>query len=45
MAGAVAFIFLVAAVGLTIAGILFFRHHEKELEERAEEAFPGPWLQ
>jgi hypothetical protein len=45
MAGAVAFIFLVAAIGLTIAGILFFRHHEKELEERAEEAFPGPWLQ
>jgi membrane protein DedA with SNARE-associated domain len=45
MAGTVSLLFLVAAIGLTIAGILFFRHHEKELEERAEAAFPGPWLQ
>ena len=45
MAGAVALLFLVAAIGLTVAGILFFRHHEKELEQRAEAAFPGPWLQ
>ena len=36
--------FAVAAIGLTVAGILFFRHHEKELEQRAEAAFPGPWL-
>jgi membrane protein DedA with SNARE-associated domain len=45
MAGAVTLLFLVAAIGLTIAGILFFRHHEKELEQCAEAAFPGPWLQ
>ena len=45
MAGAVTLLFLVAAIGLTIAGILFFRRHEKELEQRAEAAFPGPWLQ
>ena len=45
MAGVVALVFLVAAIGLAIAGIFFFRHHEKELERRAEAAFPGPWLQ
>ena len=27
------------------AGILFFRRHERELEQRAEAALPGPWLQ
>jgi hypothetical protein len=36
---------LLAAIGLTAAGIWFFRHHEKELERRAEAALPGPWLQ
>ena len=45
MAGAVSFAISLAAIGLTIAGILFFRHHEKELEQRAEAAFPRPWLQ
>ena len=45
MAGALALLTLIAAIGLTIVGILFFRHHEKELEQRAEAAFPGPWLQ
>ena len=28
------------AVILVIAGFIFFRHHEKELEERAEAAIP-----
>jgi hypothetical protein len=45
MPGAASLLFLLAAIGLTIAGFLFFRHHEKELEKRAEAAFPGPWLQ
>ena len=45
MAGALALLTLIAAIGLTIVGILFFRLHEKELEQRAEAAFPGPWLQ
>jgi membrane protein DedA with SNARE-associated domain len=45
MAGVVTLVILVAAIGLAIAGIFFFRHHEKELERRAEAAFPGPWLQ
>lgn len=44
MAGPVSLLSLVAAVALAAAGIVFFRHHEKELEERAEAAFPGPWL-
>ena len=45
MAGVVSLLFLVAAIGLAIAGIFFFRRHERELEQRAEAAFPGPWLQ
>src|SRR6266446_3716385 len=45
VAGPVSLLLLVAAIGLAIAGICFFRHHEKELEQRAEAAFPGPWLQ
>lgn len=45
VAGPVSILLLIAAVGLVAAGIIFFRHHEKELEERAEAAFPGPWLQ
>lgn len=45
VAGPVSILLLVAAIGLVAAGIVFFRHHEKELEERAEAAFPGPWLQ
>ena len=32
-------LFAVAAI-LVIAGVVFFRHHEKELEERAEAAIP-----
>ncbi len=45
VAGVVSLLFLVAAIGLAIAGIFFFRRHERELEQRAEAAFPGPWLQ
>ena len=45
MAGVVSLLFLVAAIGLAIAGIFFFRRHERELEQRAEAAFPGPWFQ
>jgi hypothetical protein len=33
---------LIAAVALVIAGIVFFRRHEAELEARAEAAIPGP---
>ena len=45
VAGPVSLLLLLAAIGLIAAGIFFFRHHEKELEQRAEAAFPGPWLQ
>jgi membrane protein DedA with SNARE-associated domain len=45
VAGPVGFLLLLAAIGLVAAGIFFFRRHEKELEQRAEAAFPGPWLQ
>jgi len=44
VAGPVGLILLLAAVGLAAAGFFFFRRHEKELEQRAEAAFPGPWL-
>jgi membrane protein DedA with SNARE-associated domain len=43
--GPASVLLLLVALGLTVAGILFFRHHERELEQRAEAAFPGPWLQ
>ncbi len=43
--GPVSLLLLLAAIGLAAAGIFFFRRHEKELEQRAETAFPGPWLQ
>jgi hypothetical protein len=32
---------LLATIGLAAAGIFFFRHHENELEQRAEPAFRG----
>ena len=43
--GPVSLLLLIAAIGLIAVGILFFRRHEKELERRAEAAFPGPWLE
>jgi membrane protein DedA with SNARE-associated domain len=45
VAGPVSVLLLVTAIFLVIAGIFFFRHHEKELEQRAEAAFPRPWSQ
>lgn len=44
VAGPISLLLLVSAIGLVAAGIIFFRNHEKELEQRAEAAFPGPWL-
>ena len=44
VAGPVSLLLLVSAIGLVAVGIAFFWHHEKELEQRAEAAFPGPWL-
>jgi membrane protein DedA with SNARE-associated domain len=35
---------LIAAIGLAVGGIIFFRHHEKELVGRAERSIPGPLL-
>jgi membrane protein DedA with SNARE-associated domain len=40
--GRVSLALLVAAVALAIAGLVFFRRHEAELERRAEAAIPGP---
>jgi membrane protein DedA with SNARE-associated domain len=42
VAAPTALLLLVIALGLIVAGIVFFRHHEKELEERAAAAIPGP---
>jgi membrane protein DedA with SNARE-associated domain len=39
--GPVRLLLLVAAIGLVIAGILFFRHRERELEQRADAALRG----
>lgn len=36
--GPVGLLLLLAAIGLVLAGILFFRRHERELEQRAEAA-------
>jgi membrane protein DedA with SNARE-associated domain len=40
--GPVSLLLFVAAVCIIAAGIFFFRHHEQELEQRAEAIFPGP---
>ena len=42
VAGPVSFLLLVVAIGVVAAGIVFFRRHERELEQRAEAALPGP---
>jgi membrane protein DedA with SNARE-associated domain len=43
VAGPVGVFLLIAALGLGVAGVVFFRRHERELEERARAAFPEPW--
>jgi membrane protein DedA with SNARE-associated domain len=43
VAGPISLLLLAVALGLTVAGIVFFRRHERELEERARAALPGPW--
>jgi membrane protein DedA with SNARE-associated domain len=45
VAGPVGLLLLILAVGLVAGGIIFFRRHEKELEERAEKTIPGPLLE
>jgi hypothetical protein len=35
---------LIVAIGFVAGGIIYFRHHEKELMQRAEIAIPGPLL-
>ena len=44
VAGPVQLILLIVAIGLAAGGIIFFRHHEKELAQRAERSLPGPLL-
>jgi hypothetical protein len=44
VAGPVGVLLLIVAIGFVIAGIIYFRRHEKELEQRAERAIPGPLL-
>jgi membrane protein DedA with SNARE-associated domain len=44
VAGPVGLLLLILAVGLLAGAFIFFRHHEKELEERAEKTIPGPFL-
>ena len=45
VSGPVGLMLLLATLGLIAAGIFFFRRHERELEQRAEAALPGPWPQ
>lgn len=42
IAGPLSLALLVAAIALAVAGVLFFRRHERELEARARIALPGP---
>jgi len=42
--GVVSILVLIVAIGLAVGGIIFFRYHEKELEQRAERAIPGSLL-
>jgi membrane protein DedA with SNARE-associated domain len=42
--GRVELLLVIVAIGLAVGGIIFFRHHEKELEQRAERAIPGPLI-
>jgi membrane protein DedA with SNARE-associated domain len=42
VAGPLRLLFLIAAVGAAAAGIFFVRRYERQLEQQAEEAIPGP---
>jgi membrane protein DedA with SNARE-associated domain len=42
VAGPVQLILLIITIALAGGGIVFFRHHEKELVQRADRAIPGP---
>ena len=42
LGGGVSVLLLIGAIACIIGGIWFFRHHEAELERKAEEAIPGP---
>ena len=37
--------YAIQSLASNAAGVFFFRRHERELEQRAEAALPGPWLQ
>jgi membrane protein DedA with SNARE-associated domain len=43
IAGPISLLLLALATGLIVASIFFFRHHEKELEQRARAALPNHW--
>lgn len=43
IAGPVGIVLLVVAAVCAVAGIIFFRRHERELELRAQLALPGNW--
>jgi membrane protein DedA with SNARE-associated domain len=43
IAGPVSIALLVVAAACVVAGIVFFRRHERELEVRAQMAIPGRW--
>jgi membrane protein DedA with SNARE-associated domain len=44
VAGPARLLLLLAAVVAAVSGFIFFRRYEKDLEQRAEAAIPGPWL-
>jgi membrane protein DedA with SNARE-associated domain len=44
VAGPVNLLLVIVAIGLVVSGVIFFRHHEKELEQRAERSIPGPLI-
>jgi membrane protein DedA with SNARE-associated domain len=41
--GPVSIVLLIVTAGLLVAGLVFFRRHERELEQRAQAALPGSW--
>ncbi len=43
VAGPVALLLFIAAIGCVAAGMIFFRYHEKQLERRADKALSGSW--